>query len=124
MKKDIPSDVSAYIAAASPKARPMLRELRRIIRACAPGATERLSYKMPYYDYKGRLVYFAAFSNHVSLFAWGRPMQLLAKEVKAYKTSTSTLQFPLGTRIPVALVKRLVKARVKDNEARKKTSRK
>lgn len=91
-------EVDAYIAAASNKAQPMLRQLRRIIRACAPKATERLSYKMPYYEYYGRLVYFAAFQHHVSLFIWGRPMKMYAKELKKYKTSTATLQFPSAGR--------------------------
>ena len=111
-------EVDAYIAAAPPRARPMLRQLRRTIKACAPGVTERLSYKMPYYELHGRLTYFAAFQNHVSLFCWGLPMKRYAKEVEPYRTSSATLQFPIGTRIPVALVTKLVKARVADQVAR------
>ena len=95
----------------------MLRQLRRVIRSCAPEATERLSYQMPYYAYFGRLVYFAAFKNHISLFVWGRPMKVYAKQVERYKASKATLQFPIGTKVPVELVKKLITMRVRDNEA-------
>ena len=112
--------VDAYIAAASPKTRPMLRQLRRVIRSCAPKSTERLSYGMPYYVYCGRLIYFAAFTKHVSLFVWGRPMKVYAKQLLKYKTGKATLQFPIGTKLPLALLTKLVAMRVRDNEAAKK----
>ncbi len=110
--------VAAYIAAAPPRARAMLRQLRAAIRAVAPDAEEKLSYRMPYYAYHGRLVYFAAFTNHVSLFILGRATTVFAKELARYRTSRGTVQFPIGAPIPVALVKRMVRARVKENEAR------
>lgn len=97
----------------------MLRELRRLIKASAPKATEGISYRMPYYSHCGRLAYFAAYKHHVSLFCWGPPMKEYAKEVAKYRTSTATLRFPLGSRIPAALVKKLVKARVRSNEEAK-----
>lgn len=112
--------VDAYIAAAPPPARPMLRQLRRAIRSSAPKAVEGTSYRMPYYQYFGRLTYFAAFRDHVSLFAWGRPVERYAKDIKKYRSGKSTLRFPLGTKIPVALVKKLVKARAKSNERAQK----
>ena len=113
--------VDAYIAAAPPKSRPMLRQLRRVIRSGAPKATERLSYGMPYYAHHGRLVYFAAFTKHVSLFVMGRPMKVYAKQVLPYRSGKATLQFPLGTKLPLALLKRLVAMRVRDNEAKQKS---
>jgi len=112
--------VAAYISDAPPAARPMLRQLRRIIRAAAPQAVEKLSYGMPYYNHHGRLAYYAAFKRHVSLFAWGSPMKQFAREVKPYRTSTGTLQFRYGTTIPAPLIRKLLKARVKDNEAKRK----
>ena len=95
----------------------MLRELRRIVKTCAPKATERLSYKMPYYEFHGRLVYFAAHTHHVSLYVWGGAMKKYAKEVEAYRTSSATLQFPIGSRVPIALVRKLIKARLEANLA-------
>jgi uncharacterized protein YdhG (YjbR/CyaY superfamily) len=116
--------VDAYIAAAPRPARPMLRELRRVIRSCAPMATEKLSYRMPYYHHYGRLIYFAAFSKHVSLYVMGKSKQRFARAMAPYQTSASTLRFPLGTKIPVGLVTKLVRARVRENEqARKARSR-
>ena len=118
MKGTAKDSVAAYIAAASPQARPMLRLLRAAIRSAAPTAEETISYRIPYYSHHGRLVYFAAFKNHVSLYVMGSAKSLYAKEIERYQTSKSTLRFPLGTRVPVLLVKKLVRARVKENEAK------
>lgn len=109
--------VTEYIAAASPEARPMLRQLRAAVRAAAPQAKEGIGYGMPYYTYQGRLVYFAAFRSHVSLFGSQRVIQAHAAALKKYRTSKATLQFPLGTRVPVTVVKKVVKALVRANEA-------
>lgn len=109
--------VSAYIAAAPLPARKMLKELRAAIRSVAPQAEEKISYGIPYYHYLGRLTYFAAFKNHVSLYALGRGKAIYAKEVKKYQTSTATLRFPIGTPVPVALVRKLARYRVRENRA-------
>lgn len=101
----------------------MLKQLRAAVRAAAPKAEEGISYGMPYYHDRGRLVYFAAFKNHVSLFVWGPILKTYAAEVRNYQTAKATLQFPLGTRIPLALVKKLVTARRKENEALEKKRR-
>ena len=109
--------VEDYIAAAPPDARRMLRQFRSAIRSAAPKAEEKISYGMPYYAYHGRLIYFAAFKSHVSLYVMGSARKTYAKEMKKYQTSKATLRFPIGTAIPVALVKKLVRARVKENRA-------
>lgn len=116
-------DVDEYIAAAPKPARPMLRELRRIVKACAPKATEKLSYRMPYYHYHGRWVYFAAFSKHVSLYVMGRAKRVFAEELEPYQTSASTLQFPFGTKLPARLISRIVRDRVDENEPEKRPKR-
>lgn len=116
--------VDAYLAAAAPAARPMLRTLRRLIRAAAPKAGEKLSYGMPYYHHQGRLIYFAAFTRHIGLYVMGAAKERFAAEMKPYRTTASTLQFPLGTRIPARLVTKLVKARVSENEIRAAGARK
>ena len=116
-------EIDAYIAAAPRPARPMLRQLRRIIKACAPKAIGKLSYRMPYYHYHGRLSYFAAFSKHVSLFIMGKAKLQFAEELKPYQPSSSTLQFPFGTKIPVRLVTKLVRARARENEQAKKAKK-
>ena len=112
--------VTKYITDSAPQARPMLRILRQVITTAVPDAVEGISYGMPYYHYHGRLAYFAAFTNHVSLFAWGQPMKKYAKELKKYQTSKGTVQFPFGTKIPMTLVKKLVRARLQENLKAKK----
>jgi len=112
-----PGAVTAYIAAATPRARLMLRKIRAAIKAAAPRAVEKLSYGMPYYSHHGRLVYFAAFRDHVSVFIPGRVLKTFAKEIKPWWRGKATLQFPIGTRVPVGLIGRLVRARRRENDA-------
>ncbi len=109
-------DVDSYIAIQPEKARVALEKLRQTIRAVAPEAEEVISYKMPAFRYQGRLVYFAAFKDHYSLFP--ASSSLIAKmkdDLKSYKTAAGTLQFSYGKPLPVALVKKIVKARIKEN---------
>ena len=110
------SSVTAYIAAAPKPAQPMLRELRRVVRAAAPKATEKISYKIPYYNHHGRLIYFAAFSRHVGVYVMGKSKEQFADEMKPYRKTKATLQFPYGTKIPARLIAKLVRARVRENE--------
>jgi uncharacterized protein YdhG (YjbR/CyaY superfamily) len=109
--------VDAYIAAAPMPAQPILRQLRRVIKAAAPKAEERISYGMPSYNYRGRLVYFAAFKNHVGLYAVGKAQDRYTKELSAYLSGASTARFPIGQPLPVDLIRKVVQARVKENEA-------
>ena len=111
--------VDAYIATAPKTVQPMLRELRQAIRSAAPKAEEKISYRMPFYAYHGRLIYFAAHKNHVGMYPIiGREKDLYARELKPYLVDKATLQFPIGSRLPISLVKKIVKARAKENEAK------
>jgi uncharacterized protein YdhG (YjbR/CyaY superfamily) len=98
-------------------AQPILRQLRQVIKAAAPKAEERISYGMPSYDYHGRLVYFAAFKNHVGLYAVGKAQDRYTNELSAYLSGASTARFPIGEPLPVELIRKVVQARVKENEA-------
>jgi uncharacterized protein YdhG (YjbR/CyaY superfamily) len=116
--------VDAYIAAAPKAVQPMLRELRQAIRTAAPKAEEKLSYRMPFYAYHGRLIYFAAHRNHVGMYPIiGREKDLYARELKPYMAAKATLQFPIGKPIPIGLVKKVVKERARENEAKAATRR-
>ena len=101
-------------------ARTTLENIRATILSVVPAeATEGLSYGMPAFRYKGALVSYAAFKNHCSLF----PMQAslidaMKDELKAYRTSKGTLQFPVDKPLPATLVKKIVKARVAENEGK------
>jgi uncharacterized protein YdhG (YjbR/CyaY superfamily) len=111
--------VDAYIAAAPKAVQPMLRELRQAIRSAAPKAEEKISYRMPFYAYHGRVIYFAAHKTHVGMYPIiGREKDLYAKELKPYMAAKATLQFPIGQPIPIALVKKVVKERARGNEVR------
>ncbi|HYM49214.1 MAG TPA: DUF1801 domain-containing protein [Candidatus Limnocylindrales bacterium] len=111
--------VDAYIAAAPKAVQPMLRELRQAIRSAAPRAEEKISYRMPFYAYHGRLIYFAVHAKHVGMYPIiGREKALYAKELKPYLASKATLQFPIGKPLPIALIKKVVRERARENESR------
>ena len=114
-----PNAVDEYLANVSEPARTTLAKVRATIRAAAPAeAVEVISYGIPAFKYKGYLVGFAAFKNHCSLFAMnGTAVGELAEELKNYRTSKGTIQFPLDKPLPKTLIKKLVKARIAKNEA-------
>lgn len=113
-------DVDAYIEAAPKKARVMLVQLRKIIKAAAPEAIEGISYRMPYYKYNGALVWFAAFKNHIGFFIRPPVIEKHKHDLKGYETTKSTVRFPIGKPLPVGLIKKLIKARVAKNESARK----
>jgi uncharacterized protein YdhG (YjbR/CyaY superfamily) len=115
-----PKDVDTYIAEAPKELQGKLKELRTAIKTTVPDAEERISYGMPYYDYKGRLAYFAAFKNHIGLYIPSPVIEENKRELKNYETSTGTVRFPNDTPLPIALIKKLIKARMKINEAKKR----
>lgn len=112
--------VAAYIASAPQWARPVLSELRRAIKSAAPKAAESISYKMPYYSQGGRVAYFAAFKKHCSFF-WisAEDKKVFAKDLAKHKVVGSTLQIPQGTKVPTALVKKIVRSHVKKIKLKK-----
>lgn len=117
-----PKDIDEYLAGVPEPARSLLEKLRAQIRSLAPPeTTEAISYGMPAFKYKGALVAFAAFKNHCSFF----PMNssLLAEhsaELKDFQTAKGTIRFTVEKPLPAALVKKLVKARIAQNESRKR----
>lgn len=109
--------VEDYIASAPKKAQPKLREMRAAIRTAAPTAREGISYRIPYYDYKGRLAWFGLQSKHIGLYLRPPVVAQHKKELAGYKTTLSAVHFPLDEKIDTKLVKNLVKARMKMNDA-------
>ena len=122
MKKDaVPKNTDEYIARVSEPARSALKKIRAVIRSVVPReATEIISYGMPAFKHKGVLVWFAAFSNHCSLFPSASVIEEFKKELKGYTTSKGTIQFPVDKPLPATLVKKLVKARIAQNESKKR----
>ena len=115
MKKET---VDAYIAAAPKESREKLEEVRSAIRAVAPEAEESMSYRMPYYSYRGRLAWFGLFKEHIGLFIRPPVIEEHRAELKGYVMTKSSLHLPLDKKVPVALVRKLVRAAAKKNEGR------
>lgn len=110
-------NVDAYISQAPREVQEKLRELRTTIKSIAPEAVERISYGMPNYgSYKEGWVSFAYFKDHFSLFVTPGVLDDLKDEVKDFRTGKATLRFPLDKKLPISLIKKLVKARVKIND--------
>ena len=116
-----PKNVDEYLAGVPEPARSTLNKMRAAIRSTVPPeATETISYGMPAFKHKGVLVWFAAFSNHCSLFPTASVIEAYKNELKGFSTSKGTIHFPTDKPLPTALVKNLVKARVAQNESKKR----
>ncbi|HWZ83064.1 MAG TPA: DUF1801 domain-containing protein [Terriglobales bacterium] len=115
---DAPKTVDQYLAHVPEPARSTLEKVRAIIRAAAPKeTTEKISYGMPTFHYKRSLVALGAFKDHCSLFPMGSSVLTdIAEEIKPYQVSKGTLHFPIDKPMPAALVTKIVKLRVAQNE--------
>lgn len=116
MKRIAARNVDEYISAFPPPVSSMLEKIRKTIKATAPKAEEVISYGIAGYKYHGMLIYFAGFKNHVSVYPAPRSAAEFKKELAAYKGGKGTVQFPLDKPLPLDLVKRIVKFRIKANE--------
>ncbi len=114
------AEVEAYLAKVPEPARTTLEYLRATIKAAAPKESiETISYRIPSFQYKGGLVAYAAFKHHCSFFPMGSAaIEEFAVELKGYRTSKGTVQFPLDKPLPASLVKKMVQACVARNEAK------
>ncbi len=110
-------EVDAYISAAPEEIQGKLKEVRAAIRSAAPTAVESISYRMPYYNYKGRLAWFGLQTAHIGLYLRPPVIEEHRRELAGYTTTKSAVHLPLNEKIPVLLIKRLVKARMKKNDA-------
>ncbi len=115
-------EVDVYIANAPKALQSKLKELRSAIRQVAPAAAESISYRMPYYSYKGRLAWFAPMKNHIGLYLRPPVIAEHQRELAAYQTTKSAVHFPLDQKLPIALVKKLVRARMRKNQSEAKST--
>src|SRR5260370_1683775 len=90
----------------------VVSELRQVIRSAAPNAKERISYGIPSYDYYGRVAHFAGYEGHVGLYGVAHVAHEHGARIAKYLESQSTLRFPVGQKLPVALIRKLIKALV------------
>lgn len=108
-------NIDEYISLFSKNVQEILQKLRQAIKESAPDAQEVISYQMPAFKLNGILVYFAVFKSHIGFFPTASGIAAFKKELKEYKTSKGTIQFPLDKPIPFDLVRKIVKFRVKEN---------
>jgi uncharacterized protein YdhG (YjbR/CyaY superfamily) len=119
--KGSPKSVDDYLAGVPEPARGTLNKIRATIRSAAPpDAAEVISYGIPAFKHNGVLIWFAAFSNHCSLFPTAAVIEKFKSELKGFTISKGTIQFPTDKPLPAALVKKMVKARVAQIEAKKR----
>lgn len=112
------NEIDKYLKGLPKEQREALEKLRQTILSVAKGAEEKISYGMPTVYYKGNLVHYAAFKDHMSLFGASAFMtKELKDELEGYKTSKGTIQFTVEKPLPVTLVKRIVKMRMQENDA-------
>lgn len=115
-----PKNVDEYLAAAPEEARAALAKLRKTIRAAAPKATEVISYQIPAYKHHGLLVGFAALKDHCTFHIMSTEVtRAHASELKGYKIGKASIRFIPGNPLPTALVRKLIRARIAENESRR-----
>ena len=123
-RQPAPKTVDQYLKAVPEPARGTLKKISAVIRSVVPPeTTEVVSYGMPTFKYKGALFGYAAFSSHCSLFPMGSSViQKFRDDLKGFETSKGTIRFRVDKPPPAALVKKLVKARIAQNELKSRVS--
>jgi uncharacterized protein YdhG (YjbR/CyaY superfamily) len=117
-----PANIDEYIGTFPNNVQEILEKVRMTIQEAAPNATEKISYSMPAFEQNGIVVYFAAFKNHIGLYALPTGHEAFKEELSQYKSGKGSVQFPLSQSMPFELITKIVKFRVKENleKAKKK----
>ena len=119
--KAAPETIDEYLAEIPEPARSTLRKMRAAIRSALPSdATETISYKIPAFKRKNILIWFAAFSDHCSLFPTAAIIEEFKDELKGFSTFKGTIHFPTNKPLPTALIKKIVKARLKQDQSKER----
>lgn len=117
-------NVDEYIAGFPKETQSLLKQMRTTIQKAAPDAEETIGYGMPAYKYHGPLVYFAAYKNHIGFYATPTGHAAFKKELSIYKEGRGSVQFPSDKPLPLNLVTKIVKFRVKENLEKVKAKKK
>ena len=107
--------VDEYLSTLPQQAKAMLQELRKTIRKAAPQAEELISYNMPAFKLQGMLVWYAAYKEHIGFYPRPSAIEAFKKELSVYKGAKGSIQFPIDKPIPLNLVSKIVKYRLKEN---------
>ena len=114
-KKPKPETIEEYIKAAPDEARDKLLQIHATIRSAAPGAKEGLKWGMPAYSYKRILVTFAVFRHHIGFYPTPSAVKAFSSELSKYKTAKGSIQFPLDQKLPLSLISKITKYRVRES---------
>ena len=110
------NSIDEYIAEFPPETQKVLEEMRALIKASAPDATEKISYAIPTFDLNGRhLVHFAGYAKHIGFYPAGSGVEAFKEELRPYKTGKGSVQFLLGRPLPTDLIRQIVEFRVEEN---------
>ena len=110
-----PESVDAYISEYPAEVQKILRHLQKLVRDDAPDAIEGISYGMPGYKLNGKpLIYFAAYANHIGLYATPVGHAAFKDELAGYKQGKGSVQFPLDKPMPYELIERMIQHRIAD----------
>ena len=122
METKKPVNIEEYIGAFPNDVQEILEKIRIAIQKAAPDAKEKISYSMPAFEQNGIVVYFAAFKNHIGLYALPSGHETFQEELSQYKSGKGSVQFPFNKPMPYDLITKIVKFRVKENleKAKKK----
>ncbi|WP_061218253.1 iron chaperone [Leptospira weilii] len=112
-------DVDDYISRFPENIQKILEELRFVIRKSAPEAEEKISYQIPAFVFHGNLVYFAAYKKHIGFYPTSSGIRAFQSELMKYKTSKGAVQFPINQPLPLKLIAKIVKYRVKENKEKR-----
>jgi uncharacterized protein YdhG (YjbR/CyaY superfamily) len=110
------SGIDEYIASFPEEVQLLLQEIRETIQKAAPKAEETINYGIPTFKLNGNLIHFGAAKKHIALYPGAQAIVDFADNLKKYECSKGTIQFPLDKGIPKALVTKIVKYRIKQNE--------
>ena len=112
----VPATITEYIATYPKEIQKLLKQVHATIKKAAPKATEVISYGMPAYKTDGRMLcWIAAHKNHIGLYPMASGIAAFKKEISKYKNTRGTVQFPFDKPLPLTLITRIVKFRVKEN---------
>lgn len=117
MNQNTPTNIDDYIGRFPEHVQQLLSKMRVTIRKAAPKAQETISYGMPAFRMNGILVWFAAHKNHIGLYPRASAVAAFKNELSAYKMAKGSVQFPFDRPLPLALVSRIVKFRVKQGRS-------
>lgn len=118
------TNIDAYIASFPQEVQVLLQQVRKTIHAAAPEATEAMAYGIPTFKLNGNLVHFGGFKNHIGFYPAPQGLEAFKKELSKYKGSKGAVQFPLDEPLPLALITKIVKYRVKATEGKTETKAK